>query len=152
MALPNIFTRPVADAVIGRINQLTPSTTPKWGKMNVAQMLAHCNVTYEMAFEDKHPKPGAFMRFMLKTMVKGKVVSEAPYPQNGRTAPQFIITDAKEFEKEKQRLIGYIAKAQQLGEAHFDGRESHSFGSLTKTEWNNMFYKHLDHHLTQFGV
>ncbi|MCU0347744.1 MAG: DUF1569 domain-containing protein [Saprospiraceae bacterium] len=152
MALPNIFTRPVADAVIGRINQLTPATSPKWGKMNAAQMLAHCNVTYEMAFEDKHPKPGVVMRFILKTFVKKGVVNEAPYPHNSQTAPQFIITDSKDFEKEKQRLIGYIAKAQGLGEAHFDGLASHSFGALTKTEWNNMFYKHLDHHLTQFGV
>ena len=43
-------------------------------------------------------------------------------------------------------------KTQELGEAHFEGKESHSFGPLNKTEWNNMFYKHADHHLTQFGV
>lgn len=152
MALPNIFTKKAADEIVGRINQLTPATQPKWGKMNVAQMLAHCCVTYEMAFEDKHPKPGSLMRFILKLFVKKAVVNEIPYPHNSRTAPQFIITDAKEFEKERQRLIAYIGKAQGLGEAHFDGRASHSFGPLNKTEWNNMFYKHLDHHLRQFGV
>ena len=41
---------------------------------------------------------------------------------------------------------------QQLGEAHFDNKESHSFGKLNINEWNTMFYKHLDPHLTQFGV
>ena len=56
------------------------------------------------------------------------------------------------FETEKARLIDYIEKTQQLGEAHFDNKESHSFGVLTKTEWNNMFYKHLNHHLNQFKV
>ncbi|MBK8565262.1 MAG: DUF1569 domain-containing protein [Saprospiraceae bacterium] len=152
MALPNIFTKKAADEIVARINQLTPSTAAQWGKMNVAQMLAHCNVTYEMSFEDKHPKPSGIMRFILKAFVKKSVTNEVPYPRNSRTAPQFIVTDAKEFEREKQRLIAYIGKAQQLGEAHFDGRESHSFGVLNKTEWNNMFYKHLDHHLTQFGV
>jgi len=40
----------------------------------------------------------------------------------------------------------------ELGEAHFDKKESHSFGVLTKGEWDTMFYKHLDHHLGQFGV
>ena len=49
-------------------------------------------------------------------------------------------------------LIQYIQKVQQLGEQHFDGKESLSFGTLNKTEWNNMFYKHIDHHLRQFGV
>jgi hypothetical protein len=60
--------------------------------------------------------------------------------------------DAKNFEKEKNRLMGYLIKTQELGEAYFDQKESHSFGKLSKTEWSNMFYKHLDHHLSQFGV
>ncbi|WP_306354160.1 hypothetical protein [Flavobacterium sp. '19STA2R22 D10 B1'] len=62
------------------------------------------------------------------------------------------MTGDKDFELEKNRLINYIQKSQQLGENYFDGKDSHSFGKLTKTEWNNMFYKHLNHHLSQFGV
>lgn len=152
MALPNIFTPEVSNQVIGRINQLTANTTAKWGTMSVAQMLAHCNVTYEMVYENIHKKPNAFVKLILKLLVKKAVVTEAGYKQNGQTAPQFIIKDEKNFEEEKQRLINYITKTQQLGEAHFDGKESHSFGALNKTEWNNMFYKHLNHHLGQFGV
>ena len=45
-----------------------------------------------------------------------------------------------------------IPKIQQLLSDYFNGKESHSFGILTVTEWNNSFYKHLDHHLNQFGV
>jgi hypothetical protein len=151
MALPNIFTKSVADSIIQRINTLTPTTSPQWGKMAVAQMLAHCCVSYEMTYEDRHPKPKGFMKFILKLLVKNKVVSETPYKHNGPTAPAFIITADKDFEEEKSRLIGYIKKTQQLGEKEFEGRMSHSFGSLSTTEWSNMFYKHLDHHLTQFG-
>jgi hypothetical protein len=55
MALPDIFTKPVADSVIARINALTPITTPQWGKMNVSQMLAHCCVSYEMVYEQQPP-------------------------------------------------------------------------------------------------
>lgn len=150
--MKNIFTKPVADEVIARINSLTPTTTPQWGKMNVAQMLAHCCVAYEMVYTDKHPKPNGFVKLMLKLFVKKSVVSEKPYKKNAQTAPQFIITDERDFEAEKKRLIDYIVKTQELGEAHFDGKESHSFGSLSKDQWNNLFYKHLDHHLTQFGV
>jgi Protein of unknown function (DUF1569) len=152
MALPNIFTKEVSASMIQRINKLSSSTQGLWGKMSVDQMLAHCNVTYEMAYEDKHPKPNVFMKFMLKMMVKNTVVNETPYQKNGRTAPAFLITDAKVFDAEKTRLINFIERTQQLGENNFDGKESHSFGNLTKTEWNNMFYKHLDHHLSQFGV
>ncbi|MGY5352645.1 DUF1569 domain-containing protein [Wenyingzhuangia sp. IMCC45533] len=138
--------------IINRIDQLTPNSQPIWGKMNATQMLAHCNVTYEFCYEDKHAKPKGIKKWLLKTLVKKAVVSDKPYKKNGQTAPEFIIGDSRNFEDEKQRLISYINKTQELGEAYFDGKESHSFGVLTKTEWNNMFVKHLDHHLTQFNV
>jgi Protein of unknown function (DUF1569) len=152
MALPNIFTKSVVDNVAQRINNLTATTQPQWGKMAVAQMLAHCSVSYEMVYEDKHPKPNFFVGFILKTFVKKNIVNEVPYKKNSGTAPAFIIKDDRNFDTEKARLIGFIERTQALGEAHFDGKESNSFGNLTKTEWNNLFYKHLDHHLTQFGV
>ena len=99
---------------ISRIDKLTPTTKPIWGKMDVAKMMAHCNVTYELEYEN--------------------------------------IKDSRDFETEKKRLVDYLNKTQQLGETYFDGKESHSFGVLTAQEWSTMFSKHLDHHLTQFGV
>jgi hypothetical protein len=152
MALPNIFSTNVAEKIIARIEALSTSTQPKWGKMNVAQMLAHCNVTYEMCYENKYPKPGAFKRFILTALIKKTVTNEKPYSHNSRTAPEFLIVSEKDFAEEKSRLIGYIQKTVELGGAAFNMKESHSFGKLTTEEWNNMFYKHLDHHLTQFGV
>jgi len=150
--MENIFDSKVTNSVIERINNLQSTTQPIWGKMSVDQMLAHCNVTYEMAFEDIHPKPKGFIKLMLKLFVKNIVVGDKPYKKNGRTAPQFLITDTKNFVEEKARLTDYLQKTQVLGADYFDGKESHSFGNLTKKEWNNMFYKHLDHHLGQFGV
>ncbi len=152
MPLPNIFTTEVTNAVIQRFETLTPTTQALWGKMNVAQMVAHCNVTYEMMYENIHPKPNAILKFILKLLVKKKVVDEITYSKDSRTAPQFVIKVEKDFHKEKERLIQYIKKTQELGENYFDGRESHSFGILSKDEWNNMMYKHLDHHLRQFGA
>lgn len=150
--MKNIFDATVTEEVVDRINQLTPATQPQWGKMNVAQMLAHCNVLYEMVYDNKHKRPNPLMRFVLKTFVKKMVVGDTPYKQNGQTAPAFLIKDEKQFEAEKKRLISYILRTQQLGQARFHNKESLSFGVLSQQEWNNMFYKHLDHHLRQFGV
>jgi len=152
MALPNIFTKSVSEKTIQRIDLLKANSQPNWGKMNVEQMLAHSNVMYEMVFEDKHPKPNFFMKLIMKAFVKRIVVSETPYKHNSQTAPAFIIKDSRNFDIEKNRLIQHIKKTQQLGEESFEGKKSHSFGALSKTEWNNMFYKHIDHHLNQFGV
>jgi hypothetical protein len=151
--MKNIFDQTVTEELIERIDRLTPETKPLWGKMAVAQMLAHCNVTYEMVYEEeKHPKPNALVRFVLTQFIKEAVVGDKPYPRNGRTAPAFRIKSDKNFEEEKARLLALLHTTQQLGEDHFDGKASHSFGALTKKEWNTMFYKHLDHHLRQFGV
>jgi len=150
--MKNIFDQTDAAAVISRINNLTPATTPIWGKMSVSQMLAHCNVTYEMVYEDIHPRSSFFMKFILKTFVKEAVVGDKPYKKNGPTAPAFLIKDERDFETEKARLSEHINKTQLLGQAHFTDKESHGFGVLTLKEWNTMFYKHLDHHLSQFGV
>ena len=152
MALPSIYDKAIAEQIIGRINQLNSTTQPKWGKMSVGQMLAHCNVTYEMIYENKHPKPNGFVKLLLKLFVKSKVINEQIYPKDAQTAPAFIIKETKDFEVEKKRLTDNIHKVQASGESFFDGKDSHSFGVLNKTEWNNMMYKHLDHHLRQFGV
>ena len=114
--------------------------------MTVDQMLAHCSVAYEMAYTNKHPKPNAFMRFLLKTFVKKGVVNEVPYPKNSRTTPVFTIADRKNFEEEKSQLIKYLEHTLSLGADHFEGKESLSFGSMSSQDWNNLFYKHLDHH------
>lgn len=150
--MKNIFSKEITNEVIARIEKLSSKTQSNWGKMSVSQMLAHCCVTYEMIYTDKHPKPNKFLKMMLKLFVKNAVVSEKPFSKNGKTAPQFIISDEREFETEKKRLIDFLVKTQELGANYFDGKESHSFGKLTKNEWNNSFYKHINHHLVQFGV
>lgn len=151
--MKNIFDLTVSEEIISRINNLTAETQPQWGKMSVDQMLAHCCVTYDYIYnEGKYKKPGGFKRFILKALVKNAVVSDKPYKKNSPTAPDFKIKDQKNFDNEKARLISFIQQTLKDGEKFFENKESHSFGVLTIKEWNNMLYKHLDHHLTQFGV
>ncbi len=152
MSWKNLFNEKESKEAIDRIKALTPETTAQWGKMNVAQMMAHCNVAYELVYTDRHPKPKGFQKFMIKLFAKNIVVGPKPYKKNTRTAPEFIISDQREFDIEQKRLIEYIQKTQQLGGAHFNGKESHAFGALSEKEWNTLFSKHLDHHLNQFGV
>lgn len=106
----NLFNEQESQAAVSRINALTSETQPEWGKMSVAQMMAHCNVAYELVYTDKHPKPGSFQKFMIKLFAKNVVVGPKPYKRNARTAPMFMITDEREFETEKKRLVDHIQK------------------------------------------
>lgn len=152
MKILNVYDLNDVNVIISRINNLTPTTKQLWGKMDVAKMLAHCNVTYEMVYDNIHKKPNAIFRFILKLFVKKIVTNEVEYKKNSSTAPEFIIKSNKDFDTEKQRLIAYLQRVQLDGASFFEGKESLSFGKMTSKEWNNLFYKHLNHHLSQFGV
>jgi hypothetical protein len=152
MSLPNIFDKQVSDQLVERINHLSADSKPIWGTMNAGQMLAHCNVTYRYVYEPQQFKPTpALIKLMLKLFVKKTVVNEKPYKQGSPTGPDFKVKTDQNFDAEKMKLIGFLQQTQALGASHFEGKASHSFGELTATEWNNMFYKHIDHHLRQFG-
>jgi len=151
--MENLFEKQGVQNIINRLNNLNTSSERHWGTMDSAQMLAHCNVAYEMVYEpEKHPAAKGFKKFIMKLIIKPIVTGTKPYKNNSRTAPAFVISDKKEFDKEKTRLVDYLNKTQELGADYFDGKDSNSFGELTKTEWNNMFSRHIEHHFKQFGV
>ena len=151
--MQNVFDAQDAQEYINRINNLTPETQRKWGKMSVDQVLAHLNVAYDLTFtSEKFPKPSFIAKFLLSKFVKPKITNEIPYKQSLPTSPVFIIADERNYEEEKAKLIGNIQRVQQLGKEAFDGKENINFGKMTAQGWNNMFAKHLNHHLDQFGV
>tara|TARA_R110002049_G_scaffold306430_1_gene504879 strand:- start:2068 stop:2520 length:453 start_codon:yes stop_codon:yes gene_type:complete len=150
--MKNLFNKNDVKETILRINKLTPETPGLWGKMTVDQMLAHCCIAYDMVYTDNYPKVGGFQKFIIKRFAKPTVIGSKPYTKNGRTTPEFIIKERKYFEAEKRRLIQNIEKTQALGATHFNNKENRAFGKLSTTEWNTLFSKHLEHHLTQFGV
>ncbi len=152
MSFPSIYEAETTRKLIERIEQLTPETQPQWGTMDVAQMLAHLCVAYDITYGVTPAKYNAFMRFMLKNFLKNVVVGPKPYKKNSRTAPAFLISDERDFEHEKQRLIDYIRRAESDGRDFYEGLVSSSFGKMTADEWSVLYYKHNDHHLTQFGV
>lgn len=149
----NVFDKNQVEQTIERIQKLNQQTMPLWGSMFVAQMLAHCNVPYAQVFEPENfEKPNKFKQLLLRLFLKKSIVGDKPYPKNSRTAPEFIITDFRDFNLERQLLIQNLTKVQELGPTYFEGKHSHSLGKLTANEWNTLFAKHLEHHLQQFGV
>jgi hypothetical protein len=148
----DVFDQRTVAELTERINRLTPASAPQWGKMSADQMLAHCNVSYDMAYTDTYPPANAVMRVLLNLFVRKGVVGPKPYPRNSPTAPAFKVAGPRDFEQEKRKLLDYLERVQRDGRTSFNGRPSPSFGPLSAAEWNTLFYKHLDHHLTQFGV
>jgi len=148
--MQNIFEASTARELTDRINRLSPDSQRQWGKMNVAQMMAHTCLPMEVALGEKEGKR-TLMGRLIGPLVKKIVTDEKPFKQSLPTNPDFIIVDEKDFNTEKQRLIAVLGRFSKAGEKTMESRRHPFFGKLTGKEWSNAMVKHLDHHLRQFG-
>lgn len=149
--MKNLFDKEVYEEIISRLNLLKSQSQRQWGKMDVAQMLAHCKEAFKVPLSDK-PLKRTFIGFLLGGMIKHKLHNDSPWKQNLPTAPQFIIKDSRNFEKEKNELLLLINKFHTGNPAAIEKIVHPMFGKFTGEQWGKAMYKHLDHHLTQFGV
>lgn len=153
MDMESIFDQEFSAALKKRVNNLHVGESPNWGQMKVEEMLAHCNLTYDLVFTDHYVKAEAFNRLVYSTLMIDRMTNEEPYPQNMETAPALMIDGEYSFDEEKEKLINNLDKVLELGPDHFnDEKENMAFGKLNSFQWHMLFYKHLDHHLNQFGV
>jgi Protein of unknown function (DUF1569) len=137
-------------AAIQRIEALRGDTPPQWGRMTCAQMLAHCQKPLQVAAGDLKLGRRLIGRLLGGWAKKKFVDSNAPFNQNSPTDPAFRILDERDFESERAGLIEIVKR---YGEQGVVTRDPHPFfGSLTPAEWDRLMWKHLDHHLRQFGV
>ena len=151
--MKNLFDANLANQVKARLARLGPQSERHWGKMTAAQMLAHCSVSMQWAVgevvPDKGPLPVRLMGRLVKPMV---FRNENPLRKNSPTAKSLVMTDERDLGKERERLLGLIDRFVAGGAAGCTKNPHSFFGKMTPDEWAILMYKHLDHHLRQFGV
>jgi hypothetical protein len=119
--------------------------------MNVAQMLAHCNKSVETAMGMNFMKR-LFIGRIIGTMVKKQVLGQKPFGKNSPTDKSYIFTGNLNFEEEKSKAIASIKQFFEGGPAKCTTYPHPFFGPFTPEQWAVFQWKHLDHHLRQFGV
>jgi hypothetical protein len=149
--MKSLFDKNAVDELSGRINKLSAASEREWGKMDVAQMLAHCAITMEVATGQRHPAR-MFIGRVLGPIFKSDYMGPKPLRKGSPTDKSFIVQDARDFNTEKERLLKLIKQFAAGGEAACTRHPHAFFGRLTPAEWAISSYKHLDHHLQQFGV
>ena len=150
--MKNLFDPARTEEITHRIAQLTPTTPRQWGTMNAAQMLAHCSSGVEMAMGDILPTR-VFLGRVLGPIIKPLALKDdAPMRRNSPTAKELVVLDARDLETEQARLTGLVNRFAAGGPACCTTHPHAFFGPLTPDQWAILMYKHLDHHLRQFGV
>lgn len=151
MIMKNLFEKETYDEIMVRLHKLTPQSERQWGKMNVSQMMAHCCAAFEVAQGDRVRKRG-FLGYLFGGMYKKKYVYENSFKRNDPTDPTFVITDERDFQIERARLIKHIERFHLGGPEKVTKANHPFFGKMTPIEWAQLGYNHLNHHFKQFGA
>ncbi len=149
--MKSLFDSNTHHEVLQRIEKLDEKKQPKWGKMNVIQMLRHSQKPLEVANGKLVlKKPNPVLRFIFK-LVKSSLYNDKAWRHGLPTAKEFIVSDTEDFTTEKNRLVTDLHEfATKSTNLHWP--EHPIFGKFTTEQWGKMQYKHIDHHLRQFGV
>ena len=148
----NLYEPSDAREVKERLARLQPDSARQWGTMSVAQAVAHCAMSVEWAVGDRIP-PRMALASILGRIIKPKVLGDdAPLRRNSPTAKDLVIQDERNLGRERDRLCGLIDRFVAAGPAGCTTNPHSFFGRMKPDEWAILMYKHLDHHLRQFGV
>lgn len=149
--MKNIHTPEVLSELIARIRTLTPASQRQWGKMDVSQMMAHCSIAIEANLGERVVKQNLIGKLFGK-LAKKSITDNKPFKQGLPTDKSYLVAEQKEFEAEKQRLVTLLSRLSATNPDHLAQNPHPFFGKMTGSEWNALNYKHMDHHLRQFGA
>jgi hypothetical protein len=150
--MKNMFETERVTEIKERVARLRPESARQWGKMNAAQTVAHCTAGIEMALGDRK-LPRVLIGRMIGGIIKPKVLcDDAPMRRNSPTMKELVMQDERDLETERARLLATIDRFAAAGPPGCTDHPHSFFGRLTPDEWAILMYKHLDHHLRQFGV
>jgi hypothetical protein len=149
--MQSLFSPSERQEILERLAKLRADATREWGKMDPAQMLAHCALALEVGTGDR-VLPHRLIGKIFGPFAKGSLLGKKPFSRNSPTDPAFLVSGPRDFAREKARLVELVKRFGGAGPTAADGRMHSFFGRLTGEEWGVIMYKHIDHHLQQFGI
>lgn len=153
--MKSLFDPTVAEDLKQRILRLSPENARQWGKMTLPQALAHCTSSIQMATGTLNlkrvPFPVSLFGLLIKPLVLG---GDRPIRRNSPSLPELFSPDPAGcgFERERADLVAALDAFARGGATGCSQHPHPFFGRLKPQEWAILSYKHLDHHLRQFGA
>lgn len=148
--MKSLFDEAGRSDIVGRLTALEAGSIRQWGKMSCAQMLCHCAAPLECGTGDR-PSRQSFLGMIITPLIRGSVLGEKPFKRNSPTDPTFVVSDERDFAAERARLLGLVQRFADAGPTAASKQTHPFFGKLSGDQWGVLMYKHLDHHLRQFG-
>jgi hypothetical protein len=150
--MKTLFNKEVNDGIITRIEKVNPSLKAKWGKMNAAKMLAHLRLSFEANFGEIVLNRDLVLSTVLRPLAKRILLGNRPFWKNMPTDKKLIPKDPVDFFEEQQKVIEMIKKYITVGPDIISKNPHNILGKITPEQSAFISYKHVDHHLRQFGI
>lgn len=144
---------PAARAALAeRLRRLAPDARPRWGTLDAPRMLAHLIDALRIGYgehEPGTPDPPA-PRFFATALGRWLVIdAPLPWPKGkAKSPPEWFATAPGDFDADRERLI---AELERFDEPRERWGASPIFGALSPAQWGRLSWRHIDHHLRQFG-
>lgn len=151
MSKTSLFDREECERILERVARLRADSPRGWGTLDAARMLAHCQAPLRVALGDLNLRRG-LVGILFGKLAKRQLLRDEPFKRGLPTAPEFKVAEARDFDRERDTLVELVQRFQRGGASALIDGPHPFFGPLTVEEWDTLQWKHLDHHLRQFGA
>ena len=153
MVKKSLHNRKYFDEIITRISHLSEDSQRKWGRMNAAQMLTHCELVLKVPLKEIHlPKINFVFRAIGFLTKKEIQMINNGIPHNMPSFQKLIVNFECDFETAKKNLLNTLIDYDSAFKNHNLPKSHVLFGKMEEKDWGFLEYKHLHHHLKQFNV
>lgn len=149
--MKNLLNYSDREAIVARLQTLSIQNQRKWGKLSIQELIPHLTDPLRVAMGEKSGNP---QKSILYNTLLGKAMRDyLPWPKGAPTDPGFLPgtggTAATEFNQDLQTLLLTIHRFATFSSPMADNPV---FGRMTSEAWGRLMWRHLDHHLRQFGA
>jgi hypothetical protein len=136
--------------ILDRMARITPDRRPVWGRFTAPEMICHLTCALRQSLEELEagPPAGPFRHPPLNWLI----IHVIPWPKGkAKSPPEFLTGRPTTWDADLATLRTLITRFAERGpDAAWP--PSKVFGRISGRSWGALHYKHLDHHLRQFGV
>ena len=148
----DLFDTSTMEHYIARVNSINKTPQRQWGKMEVAQMLNHCQKPFEMVDGRMKPRTNPIFKFLFGRSAKKEMLNKDGFRRELPTFKELRVTERLDVDTEKRKLVEAIQQFHKKGQSGITAKQHGLFGEMSTEEWNLLITKHLDHHLKQFSA
>ncbi|MBI2406779.1 MAG: DUF1569 domain-containing protein [Gemmatimonadetes bacterium] len=145
----SIYDPAVRASLLARIDRLGASDSARWGQFTAPKMVTHLIESLRMAANEIAVPPRS--TFLSNRLVRYLVIYVLPFPRGAPTARQLLARAPDTWASDVSALKTTLERTAAI-DPNVAWPAHPAFGDINGSDWGVLIYRHMDHHLRQFGA